>query len=110
MARLSTLTITTAADSPAFEEELDVIAGIAARDVAPFVDYVGAELGNILGIPAAEGRRLISYHVEGPVVRCKPVGTGSSVEALAELRAVARESAMAIVGTFRERVASERAA
>lgn len=102
MPRLATVTITNAASSPAYEYDLDVIAGIAPRDVAPFVDHVGAELAAILGLPAATGRALINFHVEGPVVRCRPIGTGPSAVAEAELRAVAREVAMAIVGSLRE--------
>ena len=110
--RMSTLTITRADaahddDDPA----LDVIAGIAPRDVAAFVDHVVAELAALLGVHAQVGRDLIAYNVDaGPVVRCRPIGTGPSAVAEAELRAVARETALAIVGAFRATVPSERAA
>lgn len=105
--KLSTLTITTA---DADEYELDTIAGIAPAYVAGFVDRVGAELAAILGVPSVTGRSLIRYHVEGGTVRCKPIGVGPSAVAEAELRALAREVAMAIAGSLRDQAAAEFAA
>lgn len=109
--RLSILTIYNTAASPADEYDLDTIAGIAPGDVAGFVDSVGAELGSILGVPSVTARSMIGYHVDAGVVRCRPIGTGPSpTVAEAELRALAREVAMAISGRLREDAAREYAA
>lgn len=111
MARMSIVTIYNRAASPADEHDLDQIAGIAPADVALFVDYVAAELAQVLGVPSAVARELIGYHVEAGVVRCRPIGTGGpSASREAELRSVARETALHIVGALRELNAKEWAA
>lgn len=92
------------------DDVLDQIAGIPPARAAEFVGHVCVELGALLDLAPDAAARLIDHHLDGPVVRCKPIGLGMPLELQAELRAVAREVAMAIVAAIRPRTASERAA
>lgn len=109
MAYLPLLTIIDP-DAERGEDVLDTVAGIAAHHVGEFVGRVCLELGALLSIDPSHAGRIFSFHLDGAVVRCKPIGLGSPLEVQAELRAIAREVAQAIVQAIRPRTASERAA
>ncbi len=108
MAHLPLLTIID--PSSESDDALDQIAGIPPARAAEFVGHVCVELGALLEIAPNAAALLVDYHLDGPVVRCKPICLGMPLEAQAELRAFAREVAMAIVAAVRPRTASERAA
>ncbi len=87
---------------------LDSISGMEPGGIEGFIGQVAVQLGKELGIAPTAARALIDFDVRDSV-RCRPIGTGPSAVAEAEIRAVAHEVALAIVDSFRD-IASERAA
>jgi hypothetical protein len=91
------------------DDVLDTIAGLAPRDVEPFIGQVATQLAAILHLRPVDVRARLAFDVRDSV-RCRPIGTGPSAAAEAEIRAVAREVAEAIAPHFQEDAAREHAA